>query len=470
MEREDLILQNILQYLDEGIHVIDKEGKTIIYNRSMEELEGIKRENIINNHLLDIFPSLDEESSTLFTVMKTGRAIMNRGQTYLNYKGKKISSVNTTIPIFDKGDLIGALEIGKDITKIKELSEELLALRSELNSNNNKKIKIKSKKYIFDNIIGKTDNLKKSIDIAKKASKSSSSVLIYGETGTGKELFAQSIHYSGIRKKSPFVAQNCAALPEQLLEGILFGTVKGGFTGAVDRPGLFEQANGGTLLLDEINSMGMLLQSKLLRVLQEGYIRRVGGTKEIPVDVRIIATTNELPNEAIDDRRLRRDLYYRLNVININIPPLRERKEDLNLLAEAFIRKYNKKLQKNVWMLSREVMSLFKVYNWPGNVRELENMIEGAMNFIAKDEHVLQIEYFPDSIKDFEKKKKTQNNILKINQKESLKDTLNNIEKEIIKSKLIECNNNISAAARNLGVKRQTLQHKLKKYELLQVQ
>lgn len=467
MKIKNLILQNILQYLDEGIHVIDKDGKTIIYNKAMEQLEGIKRENILGKQLLEIFPSLDEESSTLFTVMKTGRAIINRSQTYLNYKGEKISSANTTIPIFDNDDLLGAVEIGKDITKIKKLSEELLELRSELNDKSREKIKEKSKQYTFDNIIGKTDNFKKAINIAKKASNSSSSVLIYGETGTGKELFAQSIHYSGVRKNYPFVAQNCAALPEQLLEGILFGTVKGGFTGAIDRPGLFEQANGGTLLLDEINSMGMTLQSKLLRVLQEGYIRRVGGLKDIPVDVKIIATTNESPIEAIEKGRFRKDLYYRLNVIYINIPTLKERIGDLKLLIEAFIRKYNKKLDKDVWMVSREAMKLFKNYNWPGNVRELENMIEGAMNFIASDEHVLQIEHFPDYIRDFNKvSNSTGMDSFTINEGETLTDTLNNIEKKIIKNELIKHNYNISAAARGLNIKRQTLQHKLKKYDL----
>ncbi|MBS4540071.1 sigma 54-interacting transcriptional regulator [Clostridium sp. D2Q-11] len=468
MKIESLILPNILQYLDEGIHVIDKEGKTIIYNEAMEQLEGIERKNIIGKQLLEIFPSLDEESSTLFTVMKTGRAIINRGQTYLNYKGEKISSVNTTIPIFYKEDLIGAVEIGRDVTKIKKLSEELLELRSELNNKSVDKVNVKSKQYTFDNIIGKTDNFKKAINIAKKASNSSSSVLIYGETGTGKELFAQSIHYSGSRKKYPFVAQNCAALPEQLLEGILFGTVKGGFTGAIDRPGLFEQANGGTLLLDEINSMGMTLQSKLLRVLQEGYIRRVGGLKDIPVDVKIIATTNESPKEAIENGRLRKDLYYRLNVIYVNIPTLRERIGDLNLLVEAFIRKYNRRLDKDVWMISRDVKQLFNNYNWPGNVRELENMIEGAMNFIATDEHVLQLEHFPDYIKDFNSvNKEIQKDIMNINKGESLNDTLSMIEKSIIKDELIKWNYNISATARGLNIKRQTLQHKLKKYEII---
>ena len=468
MNIDNLILQNILQYLDEGIHVIDKEGRTLIYNKSMEQLEGINRNTIIGNQLLEIFPSLDEESSTLLTVMNTGRAIIDRGQSYLNYKGEKISSVNTTIPIFSKEELVGAVEIGKDVTKIKKMSEELLTLRQAINSNSSKEIRKDTNKYTFDNIIGRSENIKKAIHIAKRASKSSSSVLIYGETGTGKELFAQSIHYSGSRKNEPFVAQNCAALPEQLLEGILFGTVKGGFTGAIDRPGLFEQANGGTLLLDEINSMGMTLQSKLLRVLQEGYIRRVGGLKDIPVDVKIIATTNESPLDAIENKRLRKDLYYRLNVIYINIPSLKDRLEDLNLLSDYFIRKYNKRFNKDVWMLSREVQRLFNTYSWPGNVRELENMIEGAMNYVADDEHVLVADYFPEHIKNYKNEKNDINDLLKdIDNDESLKVVISSIEKKIISNKLIECNYNISKASRELKIKRQTLQHKIKKYKLI---
>ena len=195
------------------------------------------------------------------------------------------------------------------------------------------------------------------------AAKNNASVFIYGETGTGKELFAQSIHYGGSRAGKPFLAQNCAALPESLLEGILFGTAKGGFTGAVDRAGLFEQANGGTLLLDEISAMPYELQSKLLRVLQEDYIRRVGGTKDIPIDVRIIATVNEPAEKLIEEGKLRKDLYYRLNVVGLIIPDLSSRKDDIPVLVERFLEKHDKVFGKELWMVSDRAMKKLMEYN-----------------------------------------------------------------------------------------------------------
>ena len=190
-------------------------------------------------------------------------------------------------------------------------------------------------------------------------------MLIYGETGTGKELFAQSIHSDSPRRYMPFIAQNCAALPESILESILFGTTKGSFTGAEDKPGLFEQADGGTILLDEINNMHISLQTKLLRVLQEGVIRRLGGVSDIPVDVRIIATTNEKPSELLKKGKLRHDLYYRISVINVEIPPLRERINDIDELIDFFIKKYNKKFAKNITGIEEEVINIFKKYKCP---------------------------------------------------------------------------------------------------------
>lgn len=459
-----LVLQNILHYIDEGIHVIDNQGNTILYNDAMARLEGLDKESVLDKNILDIFPSLDESSSTLLTVMNTGRPIVNRNQTYLNYKGNKITTMNTTIPLFINDEKVGALEIAKDITKIKALSEQVIDLQQELFKKDRENVKPSIKRYTFENIIGNSIEIKKAIDIARKASMSDSTVLIYGETGTGKELFSQSIHYCGKRKNKPFIAQNCAALPESLLESILFGTVKGSFTGALDRPGLFEQANGGTLLLDEINSMGLTLQSKLLRVLQEGYIRRVGGLKDIPIDVRIIATTNEDPIIAIEKGTLRKDLYYRLNVISIKVPSLRERKEDLKLLCDYFIRKYNKKLNKDVWMISEHVYEHFLNYTWPGNVRELENLIEGAINFISKDEHVLKKEHFPSYI--IEESTEIIDIKDKINLENSLPEIISEIEKKLIIYALKSAGNNITKAANKLNIKRQTLQHKIKKYKI----
>ncbi|HHV26866.1 PAS domain S-box protein [Anaerosalibacter bizertensis] len=461
----EIILQNILQHGDIGIHAIDNNKKTIVYNGAMSKLEGLKEETVINRDLLEIFPSLDEESSTLINVMRTGQSIINRTQTYLNLKGQKIVTVNSTLPLIHKGKIVGALEIAKNVTHIKKLSDQLIDLQNELNINNKEKQNKTIKKYKFKDIIGNNKKLKKAIEVGRRGSKSTSSVLIYGETGSGKELFAQSIHYDGPRKNKPFIAQNCAAIPDSLLEGILFGTEKGGFTGAVDRPGIFEQANGGTLMLDEINSMTLSLQAKLLRVLQEGYIRRVGGIKDIPIDVKIIATTNEDPVESVKKGALRKDLYYRLNVIYIAIPPLKERLDDIPILCEHFIKKYNKELDKDIWLVSEEVLSCFQNYSWPGNVRELENAIESAMNYISEDEHVLKKEHFISNRHIIDSKPKT-NLFKKIDEGKALPELIEDIEKKIIIQGLTKNNNNISHTARELGIKRQTLQHKLKKYDI----
>lgn len=454
------ILETILEHIDEGVHVIDNEGRTIIYNHAMTELEGMEADDVLNKKLLDVFPSLNEESSTLLRVLRTEKKLINHPQTYLNNHNKEITTINTTLPIFLKGTKVGALEIAKNITKIKHLSDQIMSLQLQLTKPEKQKKHIK--KFTFDSIIGENKDFIKAIHYAKKAAEFSSSVLIYGETGTGKELVAQSIHYSGSRANKTFLAQNCAAIPETLLEGILFGTVKGSFTGAVDRPGLFEQANGGTIFLDEINSMGLQLQSKLLRVLQEGTIRRIGGLKDIPIDVRIIASTNEEPYEAIEKGKLRKDLFYRINVISITLPPLRERKDDIERLAYYFMHKHNKKLNKKVQKIDPLVLDAFKKYKWPGNIRELENTLEGAMN-IVENEEILRKEHFSPQIHAKIFALAYQKNY-KI--KENLTHTLEEIEKDIITGVLKTCHYNISKAARELGIKRQTLQHKLKKLNI----
>ncbi len=462
-----IIMQNILHHADIGIHVIDNERRTVIYNKVMAQLEGLDTSQVIEKDILDIFPSLNEETSTLIKVLHTGEAILNSTQSYLNFKGQRITTINSTIPLYADERIIGALEIANNITHIKNLSDQLIELQNELSSakSSKKNLKAKIKRYNFDDIIGEDPSMYLAKKIAKKASDSSSSVLIYGDTGTGKELFAQSIHYGGVRASKPFIAQNCAAIPEALLEGILFGTDKGGFTGAVEREGIFEQANGGTLMLDEINSMSLPLQAKLLRVLQEGYIRRVGGTKDIPVDVRIIATTNEEPSESLKNGTIRKDLYYRLNVIFIQIPPLRERKKDILILSNHFINKYNLLLDKKVEKVSEEVLNSFMEYAWPGNVRELGNVIEGAMNIVGDDEKILRREDFISSIYIMQDKPLKNAAIFEAKNK-PLPNILEDIEKEIIINALNNNQKNISKAAEELGIKRQTLQHKLKKYKI----
>lgn len=455
------VLQELGNIMDEAVHIVDATGKTILYNEKMAGLEMTNREDILGKPFREVFSSIPPQESTLYRALKENQATINKQQTYRNRYGKEITTVNSTIPVEEDGQVIAAIEVSRDITEIKSLSNTILDLQKEtLPVQKPKKPQIK--RYQFDDIIGENKTFKEVVNLGKKAARTDASVFIYGETGTGKELFAQSIHFAGARRDNPFLAQNCAALPESLLEGILFGTEKGGFTGAVDRPGLFEQASGGTLLLDEISAMPYELQSKLLRVLQEDYIRRVGGSRDIPVDVRIIATVNEPPQELIEKGLLRKDLYYRLNVVNITIPPLRERLDDLPLLCDAFLEKHNKKYGKEVWMLSEGALKILKNYTYPGNVRELENIIMSAVSLTDR-EHVLteKLLHLPD----VEQEKKGSAAGYDPSA-QSLDEYLRICEEQILRRCMAENEGNISAAARQLGIKRQTLQHKLKKYKI----
>ncbi len=455
------VLEELIKNINIGIHIVDEYGNTIFYNQAMADLEGLNVGDVMGKNILEIFPSLTADTSTLFSVIHSGLPIYNKYQAYLNNQGKQISTINSTIPIMISKNTYGALEIAEDITKEKELSERVHYLQHELATQDTDTERLRG--FTFRNLIGTSENFENVISFSKKAAMSSSTVLIYGETGTGKELFAQSIHNESSRKQKPFIAQNCAAIPETLLEGILFGTSKGSFTGAVSRPGLFEQANGGTLLLDEINSMGLQLQAKLLRVLQEGYVRRLGGLNDISVNVRILATTNEEPLSTVEKGILRKDLYYRLNVISINIPPLRERKSDISLLIDHFLNKFNRILNKDIWYISNDIKEAFMHYDWPGNVRELENIIESSMNMVTKG-HIIKSEHLSEDANNIFFKHKNLHYRLQVTKDKPLTQTLEDIEKEIIEDVLIDSAYNISKCSRRLGIKRQSLQYKMKKY------
>lgn len=470
MSRELLILQamqNILQEVEEGIHIVDKNGTTLVYNKAMERIEGLESEQVVGKYLLDVFPTWQIENSTLLSAINKQKSVHKEMQSYLNLKGKKITTMNTTFPIFHQGIVIGAVEIAKNLTNVNNMSEQILELQERLMKPEKTK-KRATVYYDFDSILGNNKKLLEAIKMAKRAAMSSSSVLIEGETGTGKELFAQSVHSGSIRSEKPFIAQNCAAFPESLLESILFGTVKGSFTGALDKPGLFEQANGGTLLLDEINSMSITLQAKLLRVLQEGYIRRIGGSKDVIVDVRILATTNESLINLVEKGEFRKDLFYRLNVINIRIPSLRERLDDVKLLSEHFIRLYNEKLGKDVWMIGKDIEALFQDYTWPGNIRELQNMIETAMNMVI-DEHVITKEHLAHKMDELDHRRSQDvSQQSRIDLSNGINEYLEGLEKQLIKEQLQKFSNNISKTAKTLKISRQNLQYKIKKYELEQ--
>lgn len=451
------IIEALLSLIDAGVYVVDEEGVGIFYNEAMAALEQVNIEDVVGKSFPKAFPGVKLGESTLYQALKKNISTKHKQQTYKNLYGKEVTTINSTVPVVLDGKTIAAVEVAKDITNIRSMSDTILELQG--NKIKPKEAKPVIKKYTFDDLIGKSAPFTAVVERGQHAAKNNASVFIYGETGTGKELLAQSIHYASQRKDRPFLAQNCAALPESLLEGILFGTAKGGFTGAVDRAGLFEQANGGTLLLDEINSMPYELQSKLLRVLQESYIRRVGGSKDIPVDVRIMATVNEPPERLIAQGKLRKDLYYRLNVVNIAIPPLRQRKEDIPLLAEKLLTKHNKQFGTEIWMISDNAIDRLMEYDYPGNVRELENIIMQSMA-MADTEHVLsqKMLQMPMQIHAIG------HDADKWDRQGPLDEYLANLEEEIIREVMISEGGNISKTADVLKMKRQTLQHKLKKY------
>ena len=451
------IIEALLSLIDAGVYIVDEEGVGVFYNDAMATLEQINIEDVVGKPFPKAFPGVKLGESTLYQALKKNISTKNKQQTYKNLYGKEVTTINSTVPVVVDGKTIAAVEVAKDITNIRSMSDTILELQENKIKPNEAKPVIK--KYTFDDLIGKSAPFAAVVERAQHAAKNNASVFIYGETGTGKELMAQSIHYASKRKDKPFLAQNCAALPESLLEGILFGTAKGGFTGAVDRAGLFEQANGGTLLLDEINSMPYELQSKLLRVLQESYIRRVGGSKDIPVDVRIMATVNEPPERLMAQGKLRKDLYYRLNVVNISIPPLRQRKEDIPLLAEKLLTKHNKQFGTEIWMISDSATERLLEYDYPGNVRELENIIMQSMA-MADTEHVLsqKMLQMPMQIHAIGA------DVEKWDRQGPLDEYLANLEEEIIREVMISEGGNISKTADVLKIKRQTLQHKLRKY------
>lgn len=451
----------ILNSIDEGIHVVNKHGQTVFYNPTMAKMEGMDYNQVINQDVLALFPSLTPETSTILRALRSREPVYDQVQTYYNNKGHRITSLNSTIPLWNGDEFIGVLEVAKDVTRMEALAHKVVDLQQRLYRRNRGRDE-QAPMYSFADIVGNSPALLQPLEIARRAARTASPVLIYGETGTGKELVAQSIHRLSPRRDQPYIPQNCAALPGTLLEGILFGTAKGGFTGAIDRPGLIEQADGGTLLLDEINSMDVDLQAKLLRVLQEHRVRRVGGLKEIPIDVRIIATTNTQPRVALSQGSIRQDLYYRLAVVNIQLPLLSQRLEDIPLLCRHFVEKYNRKFQLAIQGVTSQCLEVFYAYLWPGNVRELEHVIEGAMNLIEEDEIYIDLQHLPPNLLP----QQTTNKHLVGLENCTMTEALDLVERGMISRAMEQTGDNISRAARLLGITRQALQYKLSKHNL----
>jgi DNA-binding NtrC family response regulator len=378
-------------------------------------------------------------------------------------EARKVASLTPVIIITAFGTIESAIKAMKMgaydyVTKPFRTDQIVLTVKKALENRLLKKEVVRLKKevesrYHFHRLIGKSRSMQKIYDLIERISESSNNVLITGESGTGKELVAKAIHYSGSRKGGPFVAVNCAAIPETLLESELFGYKKGAFTDAkTDKKGLFFEATGGTIFLDEITEMPLVLQVKLLRVIEEREVRPLGGTNPYPIDVRIISSSNRNMKEVIHQGRFREDLYYRLKVIDIELPPLRERREDIPLLVEHFVERFGQEPRKRVSGVSEEALEALISYAWPGNVRELENVIQRAITLCRHE--VILPEDLPASLLQESKEDLLDKGIRE-------KYTMDQLEKEYVRKVLIAVGGNKSKAAQILGFDRKTLYRKL---------
>lgn len=459
--------ERILDTIDDCVFIIDNKGKFVLYNKANARLDNLPADKVIGKHITEVY-NLNENTSITLQVLDQKKAIKNVYQEYETISGKHVTSISSAYPIFVGKEQAGAVIITKDMNIFKSMLTEFKSKSEQQDQFGNTE-----SGYIFENIIGKSPLLKSSIELAKKAAQTNSSILVYGDTGTGKELLIQSIHNTS-QVHGPLIPLNCAAIPENLIEGLLFGTAKGAFTGSLDHIGLFEKASGGTLFLDELDSMNLNLQSKLLRAIEEGRIRRIGESEERIINTRIVSALSIGPLEAVEMGSLRRDLFYRLGVVIIKLPALKERMEDIPVLTGHFIEKYNRAFGKNVKSIDDETRALFHNYHWPGNVRELEHVIESAMNVIGADrkirkEHLSQffLEQALGSRQNSTRPEKEQTaSRLAAAENRSLKDTLDTVELEIIDDTLKSTRGNVSAAAKKLSLTRQSLDYKLKKYNL----
>ncbi len=462
------LVKNVLNHVSEAITIWDKDGRMLMLNDAAVKLEGHTEQEVIGKYSAELFQTRNNSILVIPHMLRNREPVLKLRQDYVTETGKELQIVSDNYLITKSSHILGAVSIMEDYTKVDELNRQIIELQRKLMNQSKTpsaaKENVLSAQYSFSDIIYTSEVMQKVVQRCRQAAQSDSPIMIYGETGCGKELFAQSIHNDSSRANRPFLAVNCAAIPTTLLEAILFGTEKGAYTGAEKREGLFEQAHTGTLLLDEINSMDILLQSKLLRVLQEGSFRRVGGSKLIHVDVRVISNINMPPLQAVEQGILRQDLYYRLGVVNINIPPLKERPEDIPLLARNFILDFNVKLRKNISSISPAAADVLQQHSWPGNVRELRHAMEYALNMVPADADTLTTEYLPDNIlmavNGTTRQEPDEQRML------TLEDVLQRAGHRYLRQSLLEHEGNVSQTAKAMGITRQNLQHRMKKYHV----
>ncbi|MFK9094295.1 sigma-54 interaction domain-containing protein [Bacillus salipaludis] len=460
-------LKSVIDTLKEAVVVIDQH-LTFIYANPAVNTIGLDHAKIIGLNLFEVFPNLTYETSVFCQVMESGEPVIDREQTFFTYRGEMKTTLTSTYPLLKNGKVIGAFETFQDISNVQHVTEQLHQL--QLKQKKTKRVKQNQSSNVssnpFEDFIGNDQAILSIKSKLHTFANSPSPIFIYGETGTGKEVLVQSIHKAANHTTIPLVSQNCAAIPENLLESYLFGTTKGSYTGAEDREGLFEIADGGILFLDEINSLPKNLQAKLLRVLQDQKIRRVGGTKEISVNVRLIVATNTHPKNLLMKNEMRPDLYFRLSVLNIELPPLRKRKNDIPVLVDYFIKDYNRLFHKHVSGITDGALTKLMNYTWPGNIRELKNCMERIMNLKTSgciDESDIDLQDLYQISEILQDSTHTQ---IEYNEDSSFKQMMEATEIQIIKQELTQTQGNISQASRNLDIPQQTLSNKIKKYHL----
>jgi len=372
-----------------GVIVTDIEGRIVFYNKSQAKMDGNEQSEVIGKLEHEVLTPLSGSTSYSSICHKTGEPIMGYIYHYRTFKGRELSAFCWVFPLLVNNRLAGSICFNH-------------ALLNDFSHGPPKHLRpiqwpsITPVEPAQDSLVGGNPIFQKALLLARSNGGNPLPVLVTGETGSGKELFAKLIHQSSTRADKPFMALNCSAIPRELLEGLLFGTVKGSFTGSIDRPGLLEEANGGTIYLDEIDSMSLELQPKLLRVLQEMRVTRIGSTRPVDLDLKLVSSISLSPQQALSSGNLRPDLFYRLAVVIIDIPPLRRRMDDLEFLCSHFMRKFSKLLNKDARKVGKNLWAMMSGYDWPGNIRELEHMIAGAVAALPENENVITIDHVPN--------------------------------------------------------------------------
>jgi len=429
----------ILDSVNEGVFTVDLEWKLTSFNRGAEKITGITRNEAVGRPCYEVLrANICEKECAIRRTITSGKPVVNATAYIINRRGKRIPVRLSTALVKDAdGNVVGGVETFQDLTQIEELQKELEG------------------KYTLEDIIGRSPVMKKIFAILPQIAQSSSTVLLHGASGTGKELFARAIHNLSDRKGKRFVPVNCAALPDTLLESELFGHKAGAFTDAKrDKPGRFTLADGGTIFLDEIGDVSPAMQVRLLRVLQDQMIEPLGSIEPTPVNVRVIAATNQDLRELIPQGRFREDLYYRIRIIQLDLPRLRERREDIPLLIDQLINKFNIRFGKNIAGISDAVMKILMDYDYPGNVRELENIIEHA--FILCRGGLIEVHQLPMEMRGIPQE--TTSSIMNM--------SLREMEIYMIREALHRYNGNRKKTAEQLGIDLSTLYRKIKKFDI----